>query len=185
MIPESASLKKIEIMSGNQDKSRLQAMIVVLAAVLVLLAIFYLPKLFGGPDIEALTDAALNDPSHQAQIRAAQELAQLGEPALESLRKIASESANPGVLSVCILGISRQSDYESMDIIIAKLDNPESSVRSSAATALRKMLGRDFHFPVDGSKENRDRVRDEIIKDWNLYNGSELFEFNKNRSKEN
>ncbi len=126
----------------------------------MLAAFFYLPGLLGGASIETLTDTALNGATQKDQIRAAQELSRRGGPALQALRNVAGQSQNASVVSVCILAISRQRDYPSMDLLLAKLDDSESGVRSSAATVLNKMLGRDYHFPAQGNKETRKRVRD-------------------------
>ena len=37
---------------------------------------------------------------------------------------------------------------------------------------------------ADGSEAERERIKENMAKDWELYNGSELYEFNKKRFKE-
>ena len=155
--------------------------VIVLVVVAVIAIVFFGAKFLGGPSIASLQNTALNGSSSEEQVRAAQQLGQLGKPALEALRVVSAESSNPNVVSVCILALSRLHDYKSMDVLLAKLDDEALSVRSSAAVALEKMLGRDYHFPVEGDESERGAVRERIIEDWNLYNGSELFEHNKKR----
>jgi hypothetical protein len=57
------------------------------------------------------------------------------------------------------------------------------TVRTAAAKAITRLLGRDHHFPAFGSASQRAEIKDKIVKDWNSYNGSPLFEFNKDRFK--
>lgn len=155
--------------------------IVVLAVVALFALVYFVPQFFGGPNIASLQQTALSGATEQEQVRAAQQLGQIGRPALEALRVVSQESQNPGVVSVCILAMSRLYDYDSMDVLLAKLEDDAIGVRSSAATALEKLLGRDYHFPVEGNESERADVRDRIIEDWNLYNGSELFEHNRKK----
>ena len=95
--------------------------------------------------------------------------------------KVIAQSGNEDVVATSLLAVTRLNDYQSMDQILMKLDDPSTTVRSTAATSVAKLLGRDHHFPVRGSKAERTRVKNQIVKDWKQYNGSELFEFNKNR----
>lgn len=150
--------------------------------VLVVAALFlFLPKLFGGPNIESLRDTALNGSTTEQKIRAAQELSKMGVPALEAIRDVAEKSDLPGIVSVCILAVSRHRDYQCMDLLLSKLDDESPHVRASASKALEKMLGRDYHFPIEADSATRAEVKAKIVADWELYEGSELFEHNKNR----
>ncbi len=149
---------------------------------IVLLAIYGLPYLLQ-PSVERLTDRALNASSPSDQLDATRKLCQLGEPALEGLRRIAVESNNEDVVAAALLGVTRLMDYQSMDQILTRLGDPSFVVRSAAAKAAAKLLGRDHHYPVRGMPEDQQRVKDAMVKDWEAYNGSELFEFNKNRMK--
>lgn len=155
------------------------------AALALGLAVFGLilaKSIWGGADIAALTRTALESPVDKEQIEAAQKLSELGE--VEALRTVLDQSKNSDVLSVCILGVARQRDYESMDLLLAKLDDNSVNVRSSAATALTKMLGRKYHFPASGRANQRAEIKKQIEKDWIDYKDSELFEFNKERFKD-
>lgn len=168
--------------AGNKNRSPMAAVVVLLLLVAIG-GVYLATKFLGGPSIQSLQQTALNGATSEAQVQAAQQLAQLGEDAVDALRVVSAQSTNPDVVSVIILAISRLRDYKSIDVLIAKLDDNVVRVRSSAAKALEKMLGRDYHFPVDGSDSERANIRDQIIEDWNSYNGSELFEHNKKRFK--
>ncbi len=166
-------------MSASKQKSAgFNPLMIVFGFVVLAAAIYFLSSSLGGPSIASLKDTALNGATPEEQVAAAQELAQMGEPAREVLREVAGSSGNPGVVSVCILGISRERDYKGIDIVLAQLDHQNSSVRSNAVVALEKMLGRRFDFPVNGSAAERAAMRDQIVEDWNNYNGSPLFKKN-------
>ena len=100
---------------------------------------------------------------------------------MDALRNVAQQSQNPGVVSVCILALSRERDYDSMDLFLAKLDDNNVGVRAAAAKVARNLLGRDFHFPVSGSKKDRDYIREQIAEEWKAYEGSELARINDER----
>lgn len=84
-------------------------------------------------------------------------------------------------MAISVLGLSRQMDYECMEQILDKLDDPAITVRSAAAKAAVNLLGRNHHFPVNGNAKERDRIKKQIIEDWEQYECSELFEFNQQR----
>ena len=153
---------------------------VALVICLVAVSLIYGLQSLRRPDIESLANQALAG-SPADQIKAAQQLALLGQPAVTAMRRVMTNSDNDEVIAISILGLSRNRDYQSMNHILTCLDDPSATVRSAAAVASTNLLGRNHHFPVNGSLEARARVRNEMIRDWESYNGSELFEFNKNR----
>lgn len=154
-----------------------------IAVGIIALGIIYGLPYLRKPDIDHLVETALTAATDSEQVDAAQQLAQLGEPALEGMRKLLQQSSNEDVVAVSIVGVARLSDYQCMDPILNKLDDSSVTVRSAAASAAAKLLGRNHHFPVTGPPDQRARVRDQMIKDWEEYNGSELFKFNQNRFK--
>ena len=149
---------------------------------IVLFAVYGLPY-FGRPNVDRLVEQALNATSQSEQLDAARQLSQLGEPALAGLRQIIADSNNEDVVAVSILGVTRLMDYQSMDQILIRLEDPSLTVRSAAAKSVAKLLGRDHHYPVRGRPEEQARVKNLIVEDWEAYNGSELFEFNQKRLK--
>lgn len=153
----------------------------VLVVGVVAVVVMYGLPLSQRPGIDRLTTQALSASSATDQIKAAQQLSQLGQPALAGMRRVMNESNNDDVVAISILGVSRQMDYESMDQILEKLGDPSATIRIAAAKATTKLLGRDHHFPVNGPLELRTRIKNQIAQDWQEYDGSALFEFNKNR----
>ncbi len=153
----------------------------VLAVGVIALGIVYGLPYLRHPDIDRLVDNALTATSDADQLEATRQLAQLGEPACDGLRQIIAESDNPDVVATALLAVTRMMDYQSMDQILIKLDDPSLTIRSAAAKSVAKLLGRDHHYPIRGSAAERTLVKEQIVKDWEAYNGSELFEFNKKR----
>ncbi len=149
--------------------------------VLILLAGIYGWSRLGGPNIDSLVQQALTAPLKAKQVEAAQELSEIGQPARDGMAKLLNESDNEDVVSVVIGGLARIRDYESMDNLIASLDHSSRSIRSAAAKAVAKLLGRDHHFPVIGTAAEKAEIKAQIEKDWEEYNGSELFEHNRQR----
>lgn len=149
------------------------------------LVVFYGARfLFAGPSASTLRDIALNGDTTQAQREAARQLADLGEAGVKDLRDVARQSNNEEVVAVCLIGLARQYDDECMDLFLEKLDDPSITVRVAASKACTKILGRDHHFPIQGSADERERIKQNMTKDWEAYYGSELYEFNKQRFKE-
>lgn len=158
-------------------------MIKPLSVLLALLLAVYLVTLFWHPasNIEQLIQQALAANDEVQQVQAAQELSRLGEEGLAGLRKVFTESDNAAVISVSILGLSRQRDYHCMESFIEKLDDPQENVRAAAAKAVVHLLGRDYGFQVRGTLSHRAEFMEKIRDDWEQYRGSELFKFNDQR----
>ena len=148
-----------------------------------LLAVYGIRILFGEPSISSLRDEALNGSTPQIQREAARQLADRGEDALDDMRDVLKQSDNPDVVSICMAGLARQLDDICMDVFLEKLDDPSINVRVAAAKACTKILGRNHHFPADGTADQRKRIKNNMAEDWESYNGSELHEFNKKRFK--
>ena len=160
------------------------SLIVLGLLVLGLVVIYGARFLFGGPSADSLKDLALNGETSQIQREAARQLADMGEPGLENLREVAQRTNNEDVISVCMAGLARQYDDHCMELFLEKLDDPSLAVRVAASKACSKILGRNHHFPAEGSLEERKRIKENMTNDWEAYNGSELHEFNKKRFKE-
>ncbi|MEM7456320.1 MAG: hypothetical protein AAF456_18375 [Planctomycetota bacterium] len=148
---------------------------------LVLLGVVYVLPILQRPGADALVEKALTATDEREQVRAARDLVALGNTAQSGLRQLMSDSTNESVVSVAIAGAAELYDYDSMDLIIDKLDDPSLEVRTAAGKATTGLLGRDHHFPAGGSEVERARIKAQIEEDWQSYNGSELFEFNRNR----
>src|SRR5688572_4023640 len=87
----------------------------------------------GEPSVAELTNLALTAPSVTEQTSAAIQLADLGEEALPGLRRVAVETAQPAVAAVCLQGLAKLWDYESMDLFFELAENGDPRVRGRAA----------------------------------------------------
>ena len=157
---------------------------IVLAAGLIALGFVYGLPYLRQPSADRLVQQALNASTEAEQAKAARQLAQLDDAAVEGLHQLLTQSDNEDVVAISVLGLSRQMDYECMDQILAKLDDPSITVRSAAAKAAANLLGRNHHFPLNGTVDQRNRVKERMLADWEQYQASELFEFNQQRSQQ-
>ncbi|MEC9091339.1 MAG: hypothetical protein VX438_01445, partial [Planctomycetota bacterium] len=148
----------------------------------VLVAVYLLTLFWHSAiSVEQLVQKALTANEESQRIQAAQELSRLGEEGLLGMRQVFNESDNTVVIAISLLGLSRQRDYQCMDLIIDKLDDSEETVRAAAAKAVTCLLGRDYGFPVRGKVSEWTEYKKRIHNDWEQYRGSELFEFNLQR----
>ena len=85
-----------------------------LSVILALLLVIYLVTVFwhSASNVELLVQQALAADEEVQQIQAAQELSRLGKEGLDGLRQVFGESDNAAVISVSLLGLSRQHDYQ-------------------------------------------------------------------------
>jgi hypothetical protein len=155
----------------------------ILAAGVIIVGVIYVPGFLRRPNVDRLIEVALSESEAADRIEAARDLCQLGDSAGGGIRTVLCDSNDENVVAICILGVARQMDYQSMDNLIDRLDDPSATVRTAAAKAIARLLGRDHHFPALGSASQRAEIKDKIVKDWKSYNGSPLFEFNKERFK--
>lgn len=154
-----------------------------LSVILALLLVIYLMTVFwhSASSVEQLVQQALSADEEVQRIQAVQELSRLGKEGLDGLRQVFGESENAAVISVSLLGLSRQHDYQCMESFIEKLDDPQEAVRAAAAKAVARLLGRDYGFQVRGTVSQRAEFMEKIRDDWEEFRGSELFEFNNQR----
>ena len=159
-----------------------QFLLLILAIGLLLLgAVYGLPYL-QKPNPDDLASVAISASDSSERVVAAQELSRMeGEQAQNAVRKVLSESDDEQVIAVCIQSAARSLDYECIDFIIEQLDSQSVNLRATAAKALIKLLGRNFHFPVRGKQADRDAVKQQIIEDWKAYDGSPLYKINQKR----
>jgi len=171
--PAGEVLPDLEPAQATAAASRNPALIpaLALAAVCAVLAVVFLRS----PFTARLLNDALHSPDPSAQIKATHGLLKRGPDALDETRTVASQSTNHEVTALAIAGLAEHSDYSSIDLLFAKLDDPSTSVRASAARAIARLLGRDYHFPAEGSVEERATSKARIAADWDALKKSELF----------
>ena len=182
-LPAGEVLSTLPPSSAPIAPSRHRALIPALAmgAGCVVLAVVLLRS----PRASRLLTDALHAQDKSAQLRATQGLLKLGPEALRETKTVVSESTNLEVTALAIAGLAEHRDYSSIELIFAKLDDPSSIVRASAARAVARLLGRDYHFPVEGSLSERAKSKDTIVADWKALKGSELFRRNVERLQAN
>lgn len=137
------------------------------------------------PSARALAEKAISASQSEAT-SAAQDLDRMalaGQVDVGSIRRIAHEARDDSVRAMAFSRLASLWDYEAMPLLLETLDADSPALRRSAAKALAKLLGRDHHFPVNGTPKERGDARDRIVKDWDKYKDSKLFQVNKERLK--
>jgi len=132
---------------------------------------------------EELARIALEGETPEARQLAAAELTEYGEEAKSLMREVLSQSDHENVRATMIHGLGRIYDYDSMEIILAGLQDESPIVRGRSAVAARKMIGRSFHYDPSMSKEQRAEVVQAIRKEWENIRDSGLIEHFKERMK--
>ncbi len=150
---------------------------VLLAVVVVVYACWFW---FGGEALESpgkLAQQALTAPTLEEQQAAAARLATVAcllrktesqsparEPLLQVLR---SESTAPTVRAVAIPGLMWIWDYQSMDLLLAALDDPSVDVQNAARQAVVALLELDAtKFPAVASADERQKQTQELKARW-------------------
>ena len=125
---------------------------------------------------EELMQVALNGETAEERELAAAELTEYGEEAKQNMRDVLAQSNDPNVKAICIHGLGLIYDYESIDIMLAGLEDESPVIRGRSAIAVRKLIGRSFHFdPAMSETERRQRV-DAIRKEWESIRDSGLID---------
>jgi hypothetical protein len=138
----------------------------VAAAVVVVIAVWFLWRWATSPSSDDLVDLALNGPSVTAQTQAAIQLISYGEDALEGLRRVAAQSTEPSVKVACIEGLAKLWDYDSMDLLVDFAENGDTRVRGRAAQAIMRMTGRHRRFVATAPESERKLLAEHMRADW-------------------
>lgn len=121
----------------------------------------------GPPPAEELARLALEADSAEEREKAAIQLTDAeGLEALEHLRRVATESKDANVRAVCVLEIGDRRDYESMDLLLAALDDESALVRARAAKAVGRIIGREYHYAHNAPRSERQSTIDAIQACW-------------------
>jgi len=128
---------------------------------------------------QQLVEQALQAENPEQREMAAAQLAQFptkGRKATVQLRTVLKKSDSPVVRATAIQGLASEGDYESMNEIIAALNDPNPLVRGRAGAAVEDMLGLRFDMRHDDPTEKR-RVKIQLVKDaWEDMRGSRMLE---------
>ncbi len=121
---------------------------------------------------EELVQVILESTDPVEQEKAAVELAGLGEPALEHMRRVLAESKSDVVRGAAIRGLGSQFDYESMESLLDAMTDPSPLVRGPAGAAAQNMVGADFGFTAGAPPEKRERAIADIRGEWEIMRAS-------------
>jgi hypothetical protein len=161
---------------GQENPARRPLLIaagVLLLIVVVVYGIRLLPS-GGPPAAKELARLALEADSPEEREKAAIQLTDAeGLEALEHLRRVATESKDANVRAVCIREIGDRCDYESMDLLLAALDDESPLVRARAAKAVAPIIGREYPYRFNAPKAERQPTIDAIRACWEQMKGSE------------
>ena len=115
---------------------------------------------------DQLADIALNGATVDERTKAAVVLADYGEAALPSLRSVVKESDVEAVQSVCLQGLAKQWDYESMDLFLDLAETGPPRVRGRAAQVFMRMTGRQRPFQASAPEPHRSLLVSHMRADW-------------------
>ncbi len=136
------------------------------------------------PTPAELAEVALNGPTPTERAKAAVQLADYGDEALEQLRRVLQESAEPDVQSACVEGLGKLWDYDSMDVFLDILEKGPMKVRGRAAVIVSRMTGRNRRYRVGASLMERQRWVRYMHEDWEEIRNSAHFDDLKRRLRE-
>ena len=98
----------------------------------------------------------------------AEDLKPDGSLSIEDLRKlVANIRVTPEKRAQAIYLLAKAKDWDSVEILIAQLDDPAPLVRGRAAAAIRHTLGTDFYFRAQDDQTKRLASIDGIRRYWN------------------
>ncbi len=115
---------------------------------------------------EELAELALTAQSEEERAKAAAKLSDYGPESLEFLRHVAQETTDPPVQAICLQGLARLWDYESMDLLLDMAESGSPLVRGQAAQAVMRMTGRTRPYAASASVAQRETLVGHMREDW-------------------
>lgn len=153
----------------------------VFGALFSVLVIFYVSPLFFRPSNRSLADKALKADSESKRIEAAQHLISREKASVSETRRVALESRDVSVRTLCFLSLSRLYDYEFIDELFKSLESEDSQLRAAASIAIARLLGAEYGFRADSALDDRKKTAKRMRDDWETYKNSPVFESNLKR----
>jgi hypothetical protein len=129
-------------------------------------AFVYFGQNKSAPSPAELAELALTAPSVTEQTAAAIKLADFGEEAREALRHVAEKSSEPAVMSVCIEGLAKLWDYDSMELFLEMAENGPPRTRGRAAQTVMRMTGRHRPYIASAPVAERQLLVRHMRADW-------------------
>jgi hypothetical protein len=113
-----------------------------------------------------LAQAALSAPTLSEQTAAAAQLADYGDAALDALRQVVAATTQPAVKAVCVEGLAKLWDYQSMDLFLELAEHGPPQVRGRAAQVFMRMTGRQRPYFAGASPAERQILIRHMRADW-------------------
>jgi hypothetical protein len=154
-------------------KALLPALGAVVLVVAVFYAWYYLPR-GERASADELKAQALTAATPEERQAAAAQLSDWGTPAAPQMREVLQSTDLPAVKAIMVQALGNQFDYDSMDLLLAGLDDPALEVRQRSGHAVRTMLGRSTPYDADAPTAARAKAIALMRKDWEELKGSPL-----------
>jgi len=118
---------------------------------------------------------ALGSESPREQEEAVARLTTLGQEAKPYLRDVLAKSKTPGVRAECIRALAELYDYESMDAMLAALNDESALVRGRAEACMKRMLRFESHYHYNDPPEQRRAAAEALKEYWEEHRTSPIF----------
>jgi hypothetical protein len=152
-----------------------------LAWVLVALY-FYFPRGSGEPTIQELETQALTG-APEVRVQATMQLIKLKDKGLESLRKVAQKAPDAESKALAIAGLGGLWDFDSMDLILAGLEDESEVVRIRSHVTIEQMLGMRIPFNATDPPAQRQQAVKKMHAEWKALQAGPLLQELKDRLK--
>lgn len=151
-----------------------------IAGALALIAALYWGWRFlrsGNPGLspEELVQLALGAETSREQEEAVAKLTALGAAAKPYLREVLSKSSARGVRAECLRGLAELYDYDSMEALLAALDDESALVRGRAEVAVERMLSFESAYHYDDPPAQRRAAAEALREYWEQHRNSPIF----------
>jgi len=124
---------------------------------------------------EELFRLALEAESPQEREEAASRLAAHGPAVKGYLRDLLAKSDTPGVRAECLRALAEFWDYESMDAMLAALDDQSALVRGRAEACVERMLSIESPYRYNDPPEKRRQAAQALRTYWESHRESPIF----------
>ena len=128
------------------------------------------------PTLAELADAAQTATDHVERERATVALGSRGVDAIPYLRKLAATGSTDEVRAAALYSLGTLWDFESMDLLLAGMEDTSPVVRSRAGLAVARMLSRNRRFQAQANEAQRKRIVELYRADWEQLRNAPYFD---------
>jgi hypothetical protein len=166
----------------GQSNVSLYALGGLLVAWLLVVLYFYFPWSSDEPTVQELETQALTA-APEVRVRATVQLIKLKDKGLASLRKIAQKAPDAESKALAIAGLGSLWDFDSMDLILAGLEDESDVVRTRSHVTIEQMLGVRIPFGAKDPPAQREQAVKKMHDEWKALQAGPLLEELKQRLK--